>query len=529
MFYWHSLLIIAAGLLAAAGFVLKQTADNADVALEAEAPESVSLGTITLWLLLSAITCVGMLGATYHIAAEIGSTPLAWVGPFGLYLLSFIVIFSGIWRRWMNLTTIMLLAVFLSGFMVAKGFTPRTVDGSRLWWLLVLTGGGSFLGNALLYSLRPARRFERYYLFLAAGGALGGLLSSVVIPGLLAQPIEFELASVALLTAGMLWLSGRRDPGTVAVTACVLFVPVLWLGFNQSGQMANGIRRVRHLRDLYGHLIIETSDQAVGLSSDTTAHGTQFTADAAARRRPTLYYTESSGVGRVLEKLQAEHPTMTVGVVGLGAGTLAAYARQGDVYDFWDIDPKALRVAGDDFTYVTDSLSRQAQVNLHQNDGRKALEESKTDYDVLVIDAFTGDGIPPHLLTREAMAAYLRRLAVKNGLLLINTGTRYSRLFPVLAATGHSVGCSAIEVVTDISESAAQRDWDPTHTDYTILCRPDQVTTVSAWFPVEEEKGRVKRQVTTSQNAPIDSQLIWSDDRNATLDVLDPSRFLVGP
>lgn len=532
-FYWHSLLIVTAGLLAAAGFILKQTVDDTEAEPAPDATESVPPGTIALWLWLSALTCIGLLGATYHIAAEIGSTPLAWVGPFGLYLLSFIVTFSGIWRRWMTLTTIVVLAVFLTFFMVAKGFTPKTVDASRLLWLLALTGSGSFLGNALLHSLRPAQHFERFYLVLAAGGALGGLLSSVVIPHLLSLPVEFELASVALLTTGMLWLAGRRDLPTVFVTACVLFVPVLGLGLNQAGQAADNDVRVRHLRDLYGQIMIETSNRSVVLSSDTTTHGTQITADTtingtqitadAARRRPTLYYTESSGVGRVIEKLQAERPAMTVGVVGLGAGTLAAYARKEDTYDFWDIDPKALRVARENFTYVAESAG---QIHPQQSDGRKALEESKVDYDVLIIDAFTGDGVPSHLLTREAMTIYLRRLAVRSGLLVVHASTRFTRLFPVVGATAHSVGCDAIDVVTDISGDSPQRDWDARHTEYIIVCRPEEVKSLFAWFPGVEDNGRVKRQVAMIQSPLIDSQLIWSDDRNAALDVLELPRYL---
>jgi hypothetical protein len=306
----------------------------------------------------------------------------------------------------------------------------------------------------------------------------------------------------------------------------VLFVPVLGLGLHQAGQAANNNVRVRHLRDLYGHIMIETDNRSVVLSSDTTTHGTQLTTDAAARRHPTLYYTESCGVGRVLEKLQAERPAMTVGVIGLGAGTLAAYARKEDTYDFWDIDPKALRVARENFSYVAESAG---QVNPHQCDGRKALEESKTDYDVLVLDAFTGDGIPSHLLTREAMAVYLRRLAVRNGLLLVHASTRYTKLFPVVWTTAHTVGCDAIDVVTDISEATPQRDWDARHTEYIIICRPEQTKALAAWFPEEEDKGRVKHQVETIQFPLVDPQLIWSDDRNAALDTLDLGRYLFEP
>ena len=529
-FYWHGILAIVAGLLALAGYIILRTSAEASDRPAQDGPaEALAPGLVAAWLSLSALTCIGMLGATFHLASEIGSNPLAWVGPFGAYLLSFTVTFSERWRRWMTKTTIVWLAVSLAGYMVTKGFTAVTVNAWTAWWLISLTASGSFLGNALLHSLRPAQRFERYYLILAAGGVLGGLLSVMVIPHLFVRPVEFIFASVALLTVGMLWLTGRREPGIAVITASILFAPVIGFGLQQTRVETAYGARVRHIRDLYGHVMITLNSkdpQSVVLSSDTTTHGSQLTADAAARRRPTLYYTESTGVGRVLERLQAERPAMRVGVVGLGAGILSAYARKGDTYDFWDIDPKAIRIAREYFTFVTESAG---QINLIQRDGRKALEESRSEYDVLVLDAFTGDGIPAHLLTREAIALYQRRLAARDGLLLVNASTRYSRLFPVVEATARSLGHATLDVITDISASTNDRDWDPTHTEYLIVCRPARTKDISGWFAEEEDKGRVKHAVTTVQAPLINTQLIWSDDRNAALDTLDLGRFLFEP
>jgi hypothetical protein len=526
-FYWHGILIIIAGLLAAAGYVLLRTGDATDTRRPPDEPaETASLGLVAAWLGLSALTCIGMLGATYHLASEIGSTPLAWAGPFGAYLLSFTVTFSERWRRWMTLTTIVWLAISLAGFMVTKGYTAATVNYLTALWLLSLTASGSFLGNALLHSLRPAQRFEKYYLILAAGGVLGGLLSVAVIPSLFARPTEFVLASVALLAIGMLWLNGRREPSVAIITAAVLFAPVLVLGFQQGRQETASGARVLHLRDLYGHIMITLNPTSAVLSSDTTTHGSQLNSDAAARRRPTLYYTESTGIGRTLERLQAQRPAMRVGVIGLGAGTIAAYARKGDVYDFWDIDPKVIRVAREYFTFVADSAG---QINLILRDGRKALEDTKSDYDVLVVDAFTGDGVPSHLLTREAITVYQRRLAARDGLLVVHASTRYSRLFPVVEATARTVGRSTIDVVTDISANTADRDWDPTHTEYLIVCRPEEMSDISGWFPEEEDKGRVKHKVATIQSPLINAQLVWSDGRNAAIDSFELGRFLFEP
>ena len=301
---------------------------------------------------------------------------------------------------------------------------------------------------------------------------------------------------------------------------------MIGLGLQQTGlETANGAR-VHHIRDLYGHIMITLNPTSAVLSSDTTTHGSQLNADAAARRRPTLYYTESTGIGRTLERLQAQRPAMRVGVIGLGAGTLAAYARKGDICDFWDIDPKVIRVAREYFTFVADSAG---QINLVLRDGRKALEDSKSDYDVLVVDAFTGDGVPPHLLTREAITVYQRRLAARDGLLVVHASTRYSRLFPVVEATARTLGRSTIDVVTDITANTADRDWDPTHTEYLIVCRPEEMNDISAWFPEEEDKGRVKHKVTTIQSPLINSQLVWSDGRNAAIDSFELGRFLFEP
>ena len=183
------------------------------------------------------------------------------------------------------------------------------------------------------------------------------------------------------------------------------------------------------------------------------------------------------------------------------------------------------RIAREYFTFVTESAG---QINLVQRDGRQALAESRSDYDVLVLDAFTGDGVPSHLLTREALTLYQRRLAARDGLLLVNASTRYSRLFPVVEATARSLGHSTLDVITDISGSTNDRDWDPTHTEYLIVCRPERLKDISGWFAEEEDKGRVKHKVETVQAPLINTQLIWSDDRNAALDAFEVGRFLMG-
>ncbi len=523
---WHALLLLVAAAVALAAWIVSRAAVDAPSLAPSVSPSAAvaplpPVSQVAAWIGLSALTTVAMLGATYHISAEIGASPLAWVGPFGLYLLAFMVTFSGRWQRWMTIATVAWLLVSLTAYMLAKGFGAATVNSTRVWLLLSLTAAGSFLGQALLHGLRPAERPEQFYLGLAAGGVLGGLLASTVLPALLAQPLEFPLASATLLVVGLVWLNATRAPAAVALTAATVLLPLLGFGF-QAVRPEPGATLL-HLRDVHGHLMLKRDDASVVLSSDTTTHGTQLIADAAARRRPTQYYTESSGVGRALAKLQAQRPSLRIGVIGLGAGTLAAYARPEDTIDFWDIDPKSLRVAREHFTFVADS---PGTVHLHLRDGRHALAATVADYDLIVLDAFTGDGVPSHLLTREALAIYLARLAARDGLLLVHTSTRYSKLFPIVAATARTLGRGAVSVSTVIARTLEARDWDPAPNDWVLVGRAERMADVAGWFPADEENGRVTRTVTHHRSPFIPQECVWSDDRNAALDALALDRYL---
>ena len=523
---WHGLLAVATLLLAGASFLFARTAAQTRLTSDNYSnPLSERIGArrIGIWLGLSTLSCVGMIGATHHLAVEIGSNPIAWVGPLGLYLLSFALIFSGQWKPWMTRVCLAWLGISLVGYMISKGFTAATVNGVRAWWLLSLTASGSFVGNALLYSVRPAQRFEYYYLMLAVGGVIGGLLSSVIIPHVLPRPLEFIFASTALLIVGMMWLSARHDLATALTATIVLGAPVLGIGFNQyTREVPEGLT-ILHSRDLYGHLMLHVTEHSLVLSNETTTHGSQLITDAASRRRPTLYYTESTAGGRVIERRQAEHPQMNVGIIGLGAGTLAAYARPGDRYTFWDIDPKTIRIAQEDFSFVGDAPA--GSVHIEQQDGRLALQRSTADFDLIVIDAFSGDGVPAHLLTREAMNSYLQRLQGRNGLLVLHTTSRYSKTFPVIAATARSLGWQAQEVATDITAAGDTRDWDPASSTYAIVSRPEQVETISAWFDPEEDKGRVRRTFQVDHSVRPNPQLVWTDERNSALSILDLKKF----
>jgi spermidine synthase len=210
-------------------------------------------------------------------------------------------------------------------------------------------------------------------------------------------------------------------------------------------------------------------------------------------------------------------------VVGLGAGTLAAYARPGDELVFYDIDPKIEAVARRHFTYLADA---RGKVRVEVADGRRALEASAADYDLIVIDAFMGDGVPAHLLTREALEIYQSRLKARDGVLVVHATLRYSQLYPVVAATARTVGWESMEVTTDIRESLADRDWDPARSSYILAGSFSRAKEWSGWYPLEEDNERVKRKVTTLSSVIAGPRNTWTDDRAAALDTLDLSLWL---
>jgi len=319
----------------------------------------------------------------------------------------------------------------------------------------------------------------------------------------------------------------KRDILAVGVTFVVVCGPVLGLAWKQIHDEAQGATRIRRFRNIYGCASLRSEEGGLVLSNETTTHGTQIVTNAEARRRPTLYYTESSGVGRVVEETQKLHTAIRIGVVGLGVGTLAAYARPDDDIDFWDIDPKAIRIAREFFSFIADCSGR---THIEEADGRQGLAAAKTDYDVIVIDAFCGDAIPAHLLTREALALYFRRLEQRQGLLLIHASNRYSTVFPVVGATARTLELSAVNVVTTISKTTDTRDWDSVGipTQYIIVCRPNQVKTVVGWMPAEEESGRIKRTVTPYDGQPRGEAVEWTDDRHAAIESIDLARYLGG-
>jgi len=229
-------------------------------------------------------------------------------------------------------------------------------------------------------------------------------------------------------------------------------------------------------RNFYGVLRVqEFGDDALTLHRNlihgTIMHGKQYLAPEF-RQRPTTYYTPSSGIGRLLEALNPRLAPLKVGVIGLGAGTLAAYGAKGDVFRFYDINPDVLVVAQRDFSYLKDSA---ATIELPLGDARLNLErEPDQQFDVLAIDAFSSDAIPVHLITSEAVGIYLRHMK-KGGVIAFHLTNRFLNLIPVVDALAKAHGLSALLISDDGSDDvlASRTDWMLLSEDEALLERPE--------------------------------------------------------
>ena len=398
------------------------------------------------WILLPAAASIFLLAATGYISENIMPVPLLWVLPLSAYLLSFVVCFGQPHRYRPGLVVPLTIAGLLGAASLVQfpwlGFRVVTATGIVTVAVFLV----SIYCHGEVVTRRPtAGEPTQFYLFIALGGAAGGVLVSVVAPLVLPLPVDFALAivicAVALVVAE--WRRGfaRRILPAIALIV-VTYVAVLYAGALSVGTLVLA-------RNFYGTLRVTEKYEGIDkkirtriLTHGVIVHGSQMVG-AKLRHWPTMYYGYGSGVYLAIE--QTRHPSQRVGIVGLGAGTLAAYGRDGDIYRFYEINPQVVQLSTTVFTYLTDSPAR---VEVSLGDARLVLErEPPQNYDLLVLDAFSSDTIPAHLLTREAMKTYLRHVR-PDGMLAFHVSNKVLRLTPVVAALASDFKLSARAVDT---------------------------------------------------------------------------------
>ena len=406
-----------------------------------------------LWITLAACSSTLLLAITNHISQNIASVPFLWIVPLSLYLLSFILCFDH--PHWYKRGLILrLLGVALGG--MAYGLAADFVN-APITVLIPLFCAGLFIccmfcHGELARLKPPAGHLTSFYLSISFGSALGAVFVALVAPrffrGLWELPIGLGLCALLVLIVlhrdpESLFYRARWHPmwlGLVAI-ACALWTNLIVTPYHADRHLRvmtrnfYGVLRVAdHISTLVlqieadpEHLFDPPDPRFRELFNGTITHGMQFLG-ARMRREPTTYYSQHSGVGVAIRAVQAGGP-VRIGVIGLGAGTLAAYGRPGDVIHFYDINPLVIQIAKYQFSYLRES---QAQIEITAGDARLSLErEQPENFDVLAVDAFSGDSIPVHLLTREAIELYFRHLR-RGGVLAIHISNKYVDLEPVV-------------------------------------------------------------------------------------------------
>jgi protein-L-isoaspartate O-methyltransferase len=395
----------------------------------------------SLWTGLAGCASLLLVAVTAHVTQQIVPAPLLWVVPLAAYLLSFVVCFEWprlYWRpAWLGLLPVAL--VGMAYLMKQEADALGLLRGGALFVVGLLAC--CMVCHGEIARRRPdARHLTTYYLLIALGGALGGLFAGVVAPLLFNPLVELPLGLILTGFFGVqvilqaLW-PRLRPYGRLAAVAALPFTFGLYAMYVVEGARAATREYHRVVRSFYGQLRVRNEgrpgdqDASRTLVNGGIIHGTQWLDDAR-RRLPTSYYCETSGVGRALALLPVNR-RQRVGVVGLGVGTLAAYGRPGDVYRIYEINPQVVRLAQTEFTFLRDSA---AAVEVALGDARLRLEaEPPQEFDLLAVDAFSGDSVPTHLLTQEALALYVRHLAA-GGILAVHISNRFVDFEPVLAA-----------------------------------------------------------------------------------------------
>jgi hypothetical protein len=409
-----------------------------------------------MWLLLPACASVLLLATTSYLSQNVAPIPLLWVLPLSIYLLSFILSFAG--GRWYRRVPFLFLLPVALGAM-AYAIKASGVTTTPLRLLIVLFSLGLFVCcmvcHGELARLKPHPRYlTHFYLMISCGGAMGGIFVGLVSPHLFRMLYEMPLALVgcAVLVLFALWWDPQLTPwfrgwrALAPATGAVLTVALFLFLANEFTQQARG--SFLRVRNFYGALRVRDADrpefQTVrALLHGTIVHGEQFT-NPLRRTWPTTYFAPHSGVGLAIREKQTAG-SIRVGVIGLGAGTIAAYGRAGDSYRFYEINPLVPVIARSMFSFLRDS---QAHVEIVMGDARVSLEkEAPENFDVLAVDAFSGDAIPVHLLTREAVQLYFHHLK-PNGILAVHVSNNYLDLESVVGLEALIAGKMARAVVS---------------------------------------------------------------------------------
>jgi hypothetical protein len=482
------------------------------------------------WLLLAFVPSSLMLGVTTFITTDLAAVPLLWVLPLSLYVLTFIIAFSRkppIERRETEMLqgVVMIFMLGLLGSYLSLSMPFLMALHLALFFLTAL------MCHQELAALRPpARHLTQFYLILSLGGALGGAFNALAAPHLFRIPAEYGIvlalaafmrlaaSSEQSLARALEKLAEARRHGAraflrasglpfivlvfaacLATVLLILHTPAQWIGmivlvwtlpallrrrfafaacalvviaFHPPGIVWSGLQKstvIARERNFFGILrVADKPDGTRALIHGTTLHGLQPRAPEY-RLTPISYYSERSGIADAFALLDAYKGEQNIGVLGLGVGATACYARPRRHFDFFEIDPAVIAIAQnpDYFTYLRDCGSSYA---ILPGDARLTIaRQPDARYDMLLLDAFSSDNIPVHLLTAEAMRIYKSKLSAR-GILIAHISNQFLNLRPVVAAAAREIGMKSYDrIVTGGRLPGSNLPYNAT--DYVLLTR----------------------------------------------------------
>jgi hypothetical protein len=482
-------------------------ANETPEAMETETPQEntpPALRTKLLWLSLSACSSMMLLAATNHLSENVAPIPLLWVVPLALYLLSFALVFAKhqFYSRWF-VARLLAVALGCAGYAIHDSSITHAIQISVPLFCGALFVACLFCHGELVQRKPPVRYLTSFYLTMALGGALGavcvGLLAPHILSGVYELPIILLLTAV--LGAIVLWHEGWS-------------ARIFWAGMSiaMGAVLVMNIRATREdtvamMRNFYGTLRIQEFKIGLQLPYRSLVHGTiQHGAQYLSfpeNRNPTTYYGRRSGVGLALRFCC--DGVKRVGVIGLGTGTLAAYGKPSDSFRFYEINPQVIAVANNWFTYLKQSPAKSEIV---LGDARLSLEsESSQQFDVLAVDAFSGDAIPVHLLTKEAFAVYFRHLK-PDGILAVHTSNTYLNLAPVVKMLAEDADYPTRLIASDDDTTmmVSTADWVLVTRNQEFLNKPETFA--------------------GSQTIEVPARLrLWTDDYNNLYEILRPVSY----
>ena len=506
---------LACGLCAIRLFRDHSAAANSSAAAANVANDILPTPPILRWFSLACLASVMLLAGTSTICQDVAVIPFLWVGPLALYLVSFILCFeSDRWYRRGIFAPLTALSVPLLSWLHMFGLHVHLTVQLAGWM------SGLFcifmLCHGEVARLRPdSQRLTLFYLTLSAGGVFGGLLCALAAPLLLPALWDHHFG---LLVSGVLacavwfddrgWIGPDSRPPLPAAAAGIALVAVVLLDLAAS--VTEYSDAIAATRNFYGELRVEDypEEKAVLMKHGRIIHGLQFRGLPAV---PTMYYGYQSGVGRAITALRntanAEQRGLRIGLVGLGTGTLAAWGQPRDTFIFYEINPEVVRLAEAHFSFLRDCPST---IEIVEGDARLSLEfEQPRMFDLLVLDAFSGDSIPVHLLTREALAVCRRHLK-PDGIIAVHISNLHFNLARLTAGLADDFGMACVQLTDSaVLDSASGRN---------KASSPGSRWSLLAMKP-EVLRADVLQRV--AADPPRSERVLWTDDYSNLLQLVE--------